>query len=70
MARAVTLSPQAFHLRIESPGQDLPTVIKTIEEVPDKVQDSVQNGWLAVLHNATGVEHRKPRVAGRELARE
>lgn len=69
MARTVTLSP-GFHLCIEGPGQDLPTNIKATEEVPDKVQDSVQNGWLTVLHNATGVGHRKPRVAGREVARE
>lgn len=53
-----------LHLCIESPGQDLPMVAGAIEVVPDKVEDPVQDGRLTGLHNAAGVGHRKPAVAG------
>ena len=59
-----------LHLCIEGPGQDLPMVAGAIEVVPDEVEDSVQDGRLTVLHNAAGVGHRKPAVAGGEVARD
>lgn len=62
-----------LHLCIEGPGQNLPMIAGAIEEVPDEVKDSMQDGRFTVLHNATGVGHRKQRVAewegGREVAR-
>lgn len=58
-----------LYLCIEGPGQDFPMIAGAIEEASDKVEDSVQDGRFTGLHNATGVEHRKPRVAGVEVAR-
>lgn len=57
------LSP-GFHLRSEGPGQDPPMIIDAVEELPDRLQNSVQNVRFTILHNATRVGHRKPRVAG------
>lgn len=63
MARAAVLSP-GFHLCIDGPGQDLLMIIYAVEIILCMVQDSVQQDWLTVLHNATGMGQRKPRVAG------
>lgn len=63
MARAVVLPP-GFHLCIDGPGQDLLMIISAVKEGLGKLQNSVQHDYFTVLHNATGVGQRKPRVAG------
>lgn len=52
-----------IHLCIEGPGQNPPMIVGAMEDVPDEVEDPMQDGRFTVLHNATGVGHRKPRVA-------
>ena len=55
MAIAGVLSP-GFHLCIDAPRHDLLTFIQAAEEVLHMMQNLLQNGWLTVLHNVTGVE--------------
>ena len=55
MAIAAIPSP-GFHLCIDAPGQDPLIIIQAAEEVLHVFQNLLQNGWLTVLHNVTGVE--------------